>query len=1121
MIKRKILIYSWIILTLSFSIIAILPQSFAYFRALFDRQGINTVMVELIFDQLDFEDPNIQDLGYSNVDENGNEIPWGSKQNPYVISEKYHIQNLSVLQNFGFFRNRIEKDENGNPILDSEGNTIPIQSYFLVCKRDGTPVTIDCNGMKIAPIGTHDLPFTGVVLGAPIEGNTTYDGYGASLSTIADLRVESDLDEPDIGFFGKLGYYGNYDPETQTVTGGYSANIQNLLFADVTIVSRKSLLNTLEEWWNTFTAHLNHSETKKETHHVGVIAGHAEFATIKEVSVYYSEGVETFNLVSDGDGSNTNYYSTTGLIGLLECVNPGVNEEDGTLDGSSGIRDSDLIGDGSAGGGGEESGTLTGYFLAETLFTRHEEYLEAVQLSTKTAYDVKEMKINEKDANGNYKSLFSTVQMSEGFLGWGGDVTYYYFNDTVFTFTMSSSSADSASDAKKTDFVMKLWELDKEQPVIHITDSADKWEYTDDLGATPRISYKLTALESQNALKTGGYYVLAYVHEGNIYIVDIESPGTGFVQKIDVGRIYGGDEDTVLETKYFDDGKSLKEINITSTGKQYFSGAFYYESSSIKMRSPDTTTNNKFGFTVPYTGGAYSTPTPYYGDQDQTKISYITSTPKTAYIYDFTVEYQTKENNQNDPNNQNNGKFVVYTQNQTIGSSYILFGNNYTYISAMLQFDADTQSLSVEYDMNKTGTGNLSSISSMKDETNYFTIMQLTTNTVDEHNNITALANGNYELTPKNIIPTIKNENDPETKEDDELDILASFDPSKHVLEYIKETDSYRLAPIRSYKLNNGKGDLLDELNHTVKLYKATPENLSISFGTFDLYSDGGVLNVPIGTTGENANIPAGMIAFHILEASEEKPSFINVIVAVNPEQRSPAKVGLWAVEESFWGSSFKLNEPAQHFILPVSRVAESEADKSNILTISERVVEEKVDGKMLYTTVKNADGITNETSYVYLGGEYAFIYYSFEVTQPNVTYLLGSMAGSLSISYFSVTGAAGEGMDGMSGSPLGNVDFVYAYNGQIITTDKMYSEETVILSEENYDQYYPSYLFVSMLPEENKIQHEVVKIRRYINGADAKGTKRHLTLTGDNYTYTHPRSVSVLLQDMEDDIEE
>lgn len=1087
------------ILFIAAFIFLLLPDSWAYFRFVFDKSGTNTVMVELIFDHLDFNDTDVINAGFTDK-ENGQEIPWGSEKNPYVISQKYHVQNLSVLQNSGFFASRVKKDANGDPILDENNNTIPEQSYFLVCNTDGTPVSIDCDGIKIAPIGTHEYPFTGVIRGAPIAGTATYAGYGVSVSTIADVTVESKLDEPDIGFFGRIGYNGTYDAETLTVSDGFAAVLDGLLFADVTISSRKSLFDTLAEWWNTFLNHLNRSEERKETHHVGIIAGHAEFATVSNISVYYTENIPAFDLVSNDEGSNTNYYSTTGLIGLLSCVNPTVDEESGTLNGSAGIGDSDLFGDGSAGGGGDESGTLTGYFLAENLFSRHEEYLhnEEVKLPTADAYDVKEMKMNEKEG-GNFKSLFSTVQMSEGILG-SNKVTYYYFNDTVFTFTMSSSSADSNSDSKKTDYVMKLWKLEEERPLIYGTDSKDKWQYADDFGVTPRISYKLTALESQSDFKTGGYYVLAYVHEDDIYIVDMQSPATGYMTKLDPGQIYEGDENREVETLYFDDG-SLKEINLISTGKQYFSSAFYYASSSIKMRNPSPTlTDHQFGFVVPYTGGNYTAAQPYHGSET-TGTSIITS--KTSYIYDCTFKYNEETDN---------GKFSIYIEKKELGA----WLSSKTYVSAIFKFDAATGGLSVASNLNSNSNSEQLAIGSMMDDTCYFTLMKMTPNTVDEHNNITDLASDNYELTPKNIVPTTKTEKDPVTQEDIEVpDTLYSFDPSQYVLEYVNKTNSYRLAPIRSYKLNNGKGDILEELNHTVKLYKATTGNFSLQFGgNFPLYSDGGVLRVPIGTTGKDATIPAGMIAFHILEASVDDPSYINVIVAVNPDQKTPTTVGLWKADESVWGTTFDLTDPDQHFVLPVSMVAEGPGDSQFILPITERVVGENVDGKIEYTTVTT--GGANEVSYVYLGGEHAFISYTFKVTEPNTTYLLGSATGSLSISYFSVTGAAGAGNDGMSGSPLGMVDFVYAFNGKIVTTDKFFTEDKQILSEESYSQYYPSYLFVSMLPEENKIQSEVVKIRRYIHGSDSKGTQRHLAITGQNQT--HIRSVSVFLEDLQDD---
>ena len=74
------------------------------------------------------------------------------------------------------------------------------------------------------------------------------------------------------------------------------------------------------------------------------------------------------------------------------------------------------------------------------------------------------------------------------------------------------------------------------------------------------------------------------------------------------------------------------------------------------------------------------------------------------------------------------------------------------------------------------------------------------------------------------------------------------------------------------------------------------------------------------------------------------------------------------------------------------------------------------------------------------------------------------------------------------------------------------------MLNDESYDQYYPSYTFVSMLPDETKIQREVIRIRRYVDDDDPRGTKRHFLMTGQNHTVV--RCVSDIVQDMQDDID-
>ena len=1124
-IKKASIIAALCVLLLASVLLQLVSPSSAYFLSLFDKLGVNSVKVELIFDRLDFDDPDIIGLGtFREVDADGNEIPWGSEQNPYVISQKFHIQNLSVLQNSGFFKGRVE--------IDADGNEVPAQSYFLVCNPDGTPVAIDCEGMKIEPVGTTELPFTGVIKGAPLAGTATYKNYGVSTSTVANLVVDAKVDTPDLGFFGYVGYYGKYDKNTATLTDGYASTIENLLFADVTVKSSKSLLEsiieTLEAWWEMWTTpaidpdsgdeveldHTHFDEQRAETHHVGIIAGHAEFATIKNVSVYYSEGVAAFDLVSNESGSITNYYSSTGLIGLLQYVNP-VENADGTLDGSGGISDNQIIGDGE-GGGGEESGTLTGYFLAEFLFEEHEKYLTAQNMGTKDSYDVKEM-LKEDGSQ-----LFETVVMKEGvdlgILDFTEDVTYYFFRDSVFTFAMSMS----ASDTTGADYVEKIWQLEEEAPEIFATDSVDKWKYVDDFTAPPRISYRLTAVES--APTSAGHYVLIYhddngtevTYDDRYYALNIMDGKGKYAYDITEAMNTDGIADPYYE------GGELKEINLIGNNSTYYDYSFYYQNSTYRIKDPNTSSNYRFGLTSTYANNTHSAPTFHYGTDNQNAsgtgwliITYNTN----AFLYNWNFAPAWTDSA--------NGKFTVSFDSATHGTN--ASGTDIHYW-AMLEFDSDANAIVLETDCVWTDaeeTG-LSNIADSKDSTNHFTLMKLTANTVDNQGNITVKGD-NFVLDPKNLLPVEANKNATTGNWDIVYDkdgnpistALYSFDPSTHVLEALGD-GTYKLAPIRSYRLNNGKGDLLYRLNHRVKLFKTLEENFSLNFGSnFTLFNQGGVVGAQIGTGGGYYAIPTGMMAFDIREASPEAPSFINIIVAVNPEQTTLSSVGLWKGSTGIT-SNFEINNPMLQFALPISKTAASDGDteKSYMIHVTERLVEEEVDGRLTYRKITNSDG-TNEESFVYLGGEVAFVYHSFEVTETGI-YLVGSMAGPLSVSYFSVSGAAGAGSDGMSGSPLGMIDFVYDYNGNIITVDKHYTDEQFV-SNENYEQYYPSFLFVSMLPEKDgntltRIQREQINLRRYIDEGDSSGTRRHMKMTGENLTTL--RGVSEILQDLQDDID-
>lgn len=1110
MFKKGTIAFGIVLLVLMMSILSVIVSpSFAYFSSLLDKSGSHNMMIELIFDRLNQDGFAAYAEKYQNVygtDDHpfvpSEDAEWGTKENPYVISQKYHVQNLSVLQRVGFFEKR----------LDGDGK--PMQAYFLVCNANGTPVVIDCEGMAISPIGTHDYPFTGVINGAPASGEANYQGYGSSISGFANLTIKSTLDEPDIGFFGKLGYYGtknvtqdSFGNDVITVTGGYAATVQDILLADMTIQSRRSLLQILSDWWADFSGHVNHSDERAETHHVGIIAGHAEFATVKNVSVYYSEDVAAFDLISNDEGSQTNYYSSTGLIGLLECVNP-ILSDDGVLDGSNAVSDSILVGNGTEGGGGSESGTMTGYFLAKNLYDRHEAYLTANRLTTKDKYSVTEM----KDIDG--EALFETVTMAErDTIGWNNWEyrNYFYFQDTVFTFAMSMSvaadkngTASETTDEKHSDYIQTIWKLEENTPSISAAASFDDLQYGPDPNAKTQISYHLEAVTS---LTEDGYYVLAYLDQGAssstdddvLYILNMnDTNGTeGYVRIVPDEEMYG---DMIYENGY------IKSMNLIGVFPTYYDYSFQYDKSGgYSIRRPDS--DEKFGITAT---GNYRSPTTVISTSNTANGNLL----QTETAFDYGWNFNAKAG---DPY-----RFSV-TKSHQFGGSFII--NNYAYGWSKLQFSEGKLSFYTE----------MSADSSKKNETiplddsNYFTVFKVNTNTYDADGNITNEENTeNQQLTPKNIL----------SKSD-----LYSFDPSKYVLQYVGNSSeggyslgNYKLIPIRSLKLNNGRGELLSEINHVAKLYKTHNQNYQLTIGNLfsgnfgNLVSNlidtnsGGVLNTTIGTSNtEVYSIPTGMTAFEINKASPDDPSYINIIVAVNPEQEATGTVGLWAMNKQSWQQSFDLSNPTYSFNLPISKTAKGNSDLKYAIKVTERIEETESDGKKIFNVVTDEQG-NNEVSYMYLGGETVLVYYSFTVTSTGV-YMLGSQAGPMSVAYFSVTGAAGQGNDGMSGSPLGNVDFVYEYGGNIITTDKLYGGDASLLNMEEYDMYYPSYLFVRMLPEQNgsgsivKIQNEVVKIQRYIKTQDDSfGTKRHLKMLGGNYTTIRP--ASPVMEDYQDDID-
>lgn len=537
--------------------------SHAYFEVHKDAIGVNTAKVDLLFDKYDesvFTLENNEDsLAEEDRTYKGPELnqsaEWGTEANPYIIRKKNHINNLAMLQKAGYF-------------ADKSG-----QSYFVVCDLVGKPVAINCSEdseMEIAPIGTPDNPFTGNISGAYISGTATYGSYSVSQSTIANLTVNATESTPDIGFFGRLGYNGTITPgtpatETTNATpdtlDGFAAKIDNLLFADITIQTTQTP-GDFETWWNSLVGVDTVHAKCNETHHVGIIAGHAEWATITNTSVYYSsDSVSAFQLSGD---VSTNYYSVVALFGTVDRINPTyTTATDGTvtIDSTNAVSDKDLSDEIITGGGGGESGMLTGYMLSENIFDRNTNTsgsISNLEGYYNLAYDTKDL----QDANG---SIFEYVDVDEG--NWFNQRTYryYYFRDAIFTFAMSARGRVSNGTVQdsdgKVDFLVKIWDLKNDgsgAPIIKIANSLEESEWAHESNDKSQALYTLNAV-SPTDLKAGDVYILAYRGEdGTIYTFKLDSTASdGYVSSFTLDPIELVAENNTKTTyvpKYITDG---------------------------------------------------------------------------------------------------------------------------------------------------------------------------------------------------------------------------------------------------------------------------------------------------------------------------------------------------------------------------------------------------------------------------------------------------------------------------------------------------------------------------------------------------------------------------------------
>lgn len=330
----------------------------------------------------------------------------------------------------------------------------------------------------------------------------------------------------------------------------------------------------------------------------------------------------------------------------------------------------------------------------------------------------------------------------------------------------------------------------------------------------------------------------------------------------------------------------------------------------------------------------------------------------------------------------------------------------------------------------------------------------------------------------------------------------------------------YSVISLKDLSWHNGDASDNGGVLHGGNLTKKFHMTDGITFGiTIDLggtIGTSGIIRAPVGTTGTQTNIPTGCVAFKINKSSTE-PQKIRVIVAVPVSDyfigEDNYDLGsfdryfcLWNMEEAgeSFATIFRSSDYIERFAIPRSHFYEP---GTTVSSENSEFVTATYEGKEYRS---------------YLNGDRVLIAYEFKVYDEGV-YVLGTSTGSsdaddfedrdvapMEIVYFSVDGVASTGRDGLSGSQLGTIDYVYSYDNVIVPVDESSSTDTN--GKENYSTYYPSYciMYMNSIPDDPNasfvnVNSEKVYIRRYVSpnpdASDEYMTVISYSLERDKYT--------------------
>ncbi len=332
-------------------------------------------------------------------------------------------------------------------------------------------------------------------------------------------------------------------------------------------------------------------------------------------------------------------------------------------------------------------------------------------------------------------------------------------------------------------------------------------------------------------------------------------------------------------------------------------------------------------------------------------------------------------------------------------------------------------------------------------------------------------------------------------------------------------TTEYSVIKLETLAWNNGTAGVLSGSDLTKKFHMID----GITFGaTIDIggtIGTSGLIRAPVGTAGTETDIPSGCIAFRVNKTSTEAQK-IRVVLAVPASELYVGEEGydlgdytryfcLWEMKAAgdSWYQIFNASDYIERFAIPRSHPYEpgtaSDSPNSEYVTVT-----------------------YDEQEYrSYLNGDRVLVAYEFKVYNAGV-YVLGTSTSTsdsgnifgekdvapMEIVYFSADGVASTGRDGLSGSQLGTVDYVYSYNDVIVPVSE--SSSTDAKGKEDYTTFYPSYcmLYMNSVLDASagtfvNVNSEKVYIRRYITDEDPPTST-------DGYTSTTSKAVIEFLRE-------